>query len=115
MNKHLKIFFLILPIIGLIIGYEIYQDSFSKERNDIKEYIGKDARVYSIVGEIFKMTRKKSLYTSKYSMLMYLVEGNITSANIYVYYQKDINNNIIVNKIQIQNSVSGKMYNTKSL
>ncbi|QFR48814.1 hypothetical protein FJR48_03390 [Sulfurimonas lithotrophica] len=109
MNKHMKIFYIIIFFLILISSYEFYQNFFSSERKIVEKYILQNKKVKNIVGDVFNLTWKKSLYHNDYSMLMYLVNGNKNNVNIYVYY-KNLDDNITINKMQIQNLITGNFY-----
>ena len=86
-NKLTKILIFIGIVLILVNLFEWYQNSFSKERAEIRNYIYQNKELKKITGAIVKLTWQKSSYTSNYNILEFFLQGKRQSVNLFIYYK----------------------------
>ena len=104
-----KILIFIGIILILVNLFEWYQNSFSKERVEIRNYIYQNKELKKITGEITKLTWQKSSYTSDYNMLKFFVQGKLQSVNVFIYYKYTNKDGLSIQKTELQNISNGNI------
>lgn len=105
----IKIFIFIAIVLVAINSFELYQNKFSKEREEIRNYIYKHKNLNALVGGISKLTWKKSTYTSNRKVFKYLVIGRNKNVYLKIYFTKEKNTSKVkIKKITLQNPLTGE-------
>jgi uncharacterized protein YpmB len=105
----IKIFIFIAIVLVSINFFELYQNKFSKERKEVRNYIYKQKNLSALVGGISKLTWEKSTYTSNRKVFKYLVIGRDKNVYLKIYFTKDKNTSKIkIKKITLQNPLTGE-------
>ncbi len=111
-KKHiLKILIFIVLVLVFISSLEFYQNTFSKEREEVRNYIYQHKNLNILVGGITNLTWKKSTYNGDgRKVLEYLVYGDKKNIYLCIYYEQIKEYETIkVKRLTIQNPSTGEI------